>query len=298
MKKILTLIIICSNITYAKEISISFDDAPMRSMAFYSGGQRTIQLIKTLKEKNVDEVIFYVNPGKIKKPEDLKRLQLYHKAGHLIGNHTFNHLSASKSSTKDFIDSVIKTDQFLKKNKLLSPYFRYPYLKRGETIQKIRKLKKSISKLGYIDGYVTIDNYDWYMNHLFQKSLKKGIKLNLNNLKRFYVESLMKSVTFYDELAQKVLKRSPRHVLLLHENDISTLFIGDLIDELRTKGWKIIAPGVSYEDPDLSMYPDVFKHGQGRVVSKALELGYPGRISSGYENEKVLDSLYSKYEIE
>ena len=152
--------------------------------------------------------------------------------------------------------------------------------------------------MGYLDGYVTIDNYDWYMNHLFQQSLKQGKKVNFNKLRSFYVETLMKSINFYDNLAVKVLKRSPKHVLLLHENDISALFIGDLIDHLRLKGWKIINPIDSYSDPDLTIYPDVLKHGQGRVASKAIELGYKGSTSSGYEDEKTLESLYKSYGVE
>lgn len=281
-----------------KEISLSFDDAPMSDGFYYTGLQRTNELIKGLKKASVNQVIFYANPGKVINPSRLKRLKSYHKAGHLIGNHTFDHLSADKNSVKDFIDSFLKADMFLKKEKLLTPYFRYPYLRRGRDLKKVRSLRTQIQKHGYQDGYVTIDNYDWYMNHLFQNSLKAGHKVNFKRLKEFYIETLMKSINFYDELAIKTLKRSPKHILLLHENDLAALFVDDLVIHLKSKGWKVIDPITSYNDPDLNVYPDIIEHNQGRVVSKAIELGYRGQLKSGYEDEKVLEQLYQKYGVD
>lgn len=282
----------------AKEISISFDDAPMGDGKYFSGKERTEKLIKALKASGVAQAIFYANPGKVTNEEKLNRLKSYQRAGHLIGNHTFDHISADKNTVEDFMESVMKADVFLKKEQLLTPYFRYPYLRRGKTISKVRSLRKQISKQGYKDGYITIDNYDWYMNHLFQKSLKANKKINLENLKKYYIEILMKSIDFYDELAIKTLSRSPKHVLLLHENDLAALFIDDLVLHLKSRGWKIINTIDSYNDPDLSVYPDILKHNQGRVASKAIEQGYTGKIYSGYEDEKVLETLYKSYGVE
>lgn len=283
------------NVILKKRISLSFDDAPMGDSYYYTGAKRAEELIAALRRAKVDKVIFYANPGKINSEEKSQRLVDYKKAGHLIGNHTQNHISAEKVTVNTFLDDFLTADDYLRKNGLLSTYFRYPYLRRGEEINDVRKIREEIIKKGYTDAYVTIDNYDWYMNSLFQESVKNGEAINFEKLKQFYIETLMKSVEFYDELALKTLDRSPRHVLLLHENDLAALFIDDFIVHLRQSGWEISTPEYSYGDPDLSIYPDIEKHNQGRVVSKAIELGYKGKLSSGYEDEKVLEELYERY---
>lgn len=49
------------------------------------------------------------------------------------------------------------------------------------------------------------------------------------------IEVLWDAVKFYDKLAKEVLGRSSKHVLLLHENDLAALFVGDLAKFLQKK---------------------------------------------------------------
>ena len=299
MMKIFLITLFCfSSLAYSKEISISFDDAPRGDNHYFPGEQRAGKIIKALKKVGVDKVIFYSNPGKIKKDkEKFDRLMRYHKAGHLIGNHTFDHLSANKVTSEEFLKNFNLADDYLVKMKVRSKFFRYPYLRRGETQKKINTIHKEIIERGYIDGYVTVDNYDFYMDHLFQQALKNKKKINFGNLKKFYVETLMKSVRFFDNLSTKELKHEAKHVLLLHENDLAALFIEDLIFQLKLEGWKIISPEESYKDLKLSKFPTSPKavHGQGRVVSLLTAKGYKGKITSGFESEKVLERLFTEY---
>jgi len=55
------------------------------------------------------------------------------------------------------------------------------------------------------------------------------------------------------QLAIPVLAQLPEHyaaqVMLLHEADVTTMFLGDLVKSLRAHGWKIVSPDTSYRDP-------------------------------------------------
>lgn len=290
------MIVLALNVQ-AKEISLSFDDAPRGDGEYFSGELRSKRLVSELKKANVEQVIFYANPSKVNNFEKRVRLHYYKRSGHLIGNHTFDHISADKNSVSLFLENVALADEYLKEENLFSPYFRFPYLHRGKTLSKIRQIQSGVESMNLVDGYVTIDNYDYYMDKLFQKALYREKKVNLENLKAFYVETLMKSVNFYDALAQKFIGRSPKHVLLLHENDLAALFIGDLIIRLREEGWSIITPVEAYKDKDLSAFPFVLQHGQGRVTAKAIESGYQGVLSSGFEDEEVLKELFTSYNV-
>ena len=105
------------------------------------------------------------------------------------------------------------------------------------------------------------------MDSLFQQAVKDKKIINFSQLKKFYVETIMKSIEFYNELGTKNLSATPKHVLLLHENDLAALFISDLVKELRNKGWKIISQG------------------------------FKGETRSGFEDERVLDQIFKDYKI-
>ena len=281
-----------------KEISLSFDDAPRRGGLIYTGLERTQQIIQELEKVKVDRAAFFVNTRKLPKGHGLERVKMYQKAGHLIGNHTHRHINIKTATTKEYLADFDKADIILKKHMLLDPFFRYPYLRRGKTFKEVNSIHQYILKKGYIDAFVTVDNFDFYMEDLFQKALQRGEKINFEHLKKFYIETLYKGVEFYDELAIKALGKKVKHVMLLHENDLAALFIGDFVKHLRSKGWKIITPEESYEDPVTKHFPKtVLDHGSGRVNALAVEASYADAIRSGLESTEVLDGLFKEYEV-
>jgi len=103
---------------------------------------------------------------------------------------------------------------------------------------------------------------------------------------------------FYDNIAQKTLGRSPKHVLLLHENDMAALFIADLIEHIRLQGWKVISPQEAYEDPIASTIPDVLFNGQGRVAAIAKSKGWDEKLLiDGGSSEVYLDNYFQKHHV-
>jgi len=108
---------------------------------------------------------------------------------------------------------------------------------------------------------------------------------------------LLNNIEFYDDIAVSTLGRSPKHVLLLHENEIAALFIGDLIDRIRAKGWKIISPTEAYTDPIAEMYdPSYVLTGQGRVAAIAHSKGISeSRLKNQNEDQSYLDNKAIEY---
>jgi hypothetical protein len=142
------------------------------------------------------------------------------------------------------------------------------------------------------NGYVTIDNYDWYINHLVKQAKESGKTIDQEKLRKVYVDHIFNSILFYDKIAREQLGRTPKHVLLLHENDLAALFLGDLIAHLKDNGWKIITPREAYRDPIAAYQPDVLFNGQGRVAAIAREKGIePKKLVQVSEDEEFLDAL-------
>ena len=222
----------------------------------------------------------------------------YTEAGHILGNHSHTHRHIHEIGADAYAGDVAKADSILRNYHSYLPWFRYPFLNEGRTTGARDSIRLALKTLGLTNGYVTVDNYDWYLNHLLRLASDQNKNINTSRLRDVYVEHIYGSIKFYDEVAEKHLGRSPRHILLLHENDLAALFLGDLIEHLRQKGWKIISPREAYKDPISSQIPDVLFNGQGRVAAIAREKGTPAHeLVQKSEDEVFLEHLVAQRKV-
>ncbi|MCJ8318053.1 MAG: polysaccharide deacetylase family protein [Colwellia sp.] len=278
----------------AKELAISFDDSPRFARGYFDGQTRANKLIETLKKHNVEQVAFF-SVSKNLDSEGINRLKLYANAGHIIANHTNSHPNFNQLDLIDYQQDFIKADKHLRQFKTYKKLFRFPYLREGNTVEKRDGMRTTLEQLGYINAYITLNNYDWYIENLFQKAIKDNAKLNFDKLRKFYVDVLVQSIEYYDDMAEKHLGRSPKHMLLLHEMDITALFIGDLVDELRSRGWKIISPEQAYTDEIAHYKTDrILKHNPGRIGEIARDKGQTKGLWHESCDENYLDIRFAK----
>lgn len=280
--------------TFAKEIAITFDDSPRAAHGYFDGPTRAKKLIENLKQHSVNQVAFFSVSQRLD-DEGKKRLSAYSDAGHIIANHTHTHPNINKLNLNDYTNDFLIADSELHAYKNFRKWFRFPYLREGDTLEKRDGMRALLKQKGYINAYITLNNYDWYIENLFQKAIKEGVEINFSALKQFYVDVIMQSIQYYEQMAATHLGRSPKHVLLLHEMDISALFIGDLINELRNQGWKIITPEQAYTDP-ISEYKaeKPMKYNPGRVAEIAKSKGQKKGLWHKTLDEKYLLSRFEK----
>lgn len=260
----------------AQEIAITFDDAPTSSSTIFEGMDRTTRIIEQLRSAGVPEVLFFVITKQIDSVGQA-RLHRYTGAGHRIANHTQSHQWIHRMGCKNYLDDISKAHELLRTMPGYVPLFRYPFLDEGRSRPVRDSIRNHLDSLGLKNGYVTIDNYDWYINTLVNRAKTENAAIDYDKLRDFYIEHIWNSIRFYDAIAQRAIGRSPKHVLLLHENDLSAMFIGDLIRYLREQGWKIISPTEAFTDPIAEVIPDVLFNGQGRVGAIAFSMGIPAK---------------------
>ncbi len=118
-----------SSITYAKEIALTFDDAPMDSSINFETQARTQLLIKKLKALNVPPVIIFSNACKRADSNSvIQQLNDYKNAGHKIGNHTCTHLRLDEVGFGSFSKDAENGDKILSPLLAGQKFFRFPYL--------------------------------------------------------------------------------------------------------------------------------------------------------------------------
>lgn len=290
---IIAAVLVYAGTAEAREIALTFDDAPMPDSPIMTGDARTPMLIEALKKAGVKQAAFFAVP-RSRTPAELARLIAYARAGHLIANHSNTHRNLRELTADEYLADIADADAILKSMPNFRAWFRFPFLSEGDTREKRDAVRAGLRAMNYAQGYVTVDNYDWYLNGLANDAKKAGKTIDQRALRDLYVETLMDAVKFYDNIAVKTLGRSPRHVLLLHENDLAAQFVGDLVAALRKDGWTIISATAAYEDPIAKIEPDTLFLGQGRVAAIAHAAGTKGRdLVPETEEETVLDKRFA-----
>lgn len=275
-----------------KRITLSFDDAPRGAGPMFSGDERAARLIRTLASATKVPVVFFVTPRGFERAGGRERIERYAAAGHLIANHTDRHPWLSRTETEEYLAGVDTAERLLAGIENRRPWFRFPYLDEGTPREKRDRVRAGLAKRGLRNGYVTVDNYDWYIESKWQAAVKQGRSVNMEALRDVYVEMLTGAVEFYDQAAVEALGRSPAHVLLLHENDLAAMFVGDLVAALREAGWSVISPDEAYADPVAERVPHTLATRQGHIGALAIESGRtPNTMTHLAIEETQIDAL-------
>lgn len=276
-------------LAFSKQIAITIDDGPMAS-TYLSGTERTEKIITALKE-SYTQATFFINPKKMNK-EGAERVEAYDKATHLIANHSFSHLDLNTTDAQTFSQDIKNAHALIDKKYLNSTrWFRFPYLHEGDTPEKRNAVRATLKELGLENGYVTINTYDWHMNTIFQNAMKAKKEVNLEEFKKIYIRVLLDAANYYDKMAVESIGRSPRHTLLLHENDLAALFLKDLIVALKKDGWQIITAAYAYQDPIAKFETNVlFKRNPGRIGEIAHDKNWKGNLWHEACDEKYLEN--------
>ncbi len=260
-----------------KRIALTFDDIPRHPGAFFSEDERTRRMLEQLDEAGNVQAAFFLNPGKIaERPGAEKRISRYVAAGHVIANHTSTHHQLSDTDVPTYLADIDAAETWLKGRDGYRPWFRFPYLDEGRR-NKVKRdaIRAGLADRGLANGYVTVDASDWFYEQAVTDAITAGREIDMDALRDLYVESHVQSAEFTDGLARKALGRSPAHVMLLHETDLSALYLGDLVAGLKAEGWTIISADQAFADPISQLQPDV-PSAQGTLIEAlAWEQGFP-----------------------
>ena len=166
-------------------------------------------------------------------------------------------------------------------------------LKEGDTLERRDKMRAFLKQRGYRMGYVTIDASDWYIDERLRARLAANPKADLNGYRDYYLNHLWERAIYYDGLSRKALGRSVKHTLLIHHNVLNELFLPDVLDMFKKKGWRLIDAADAFKDPIFSAAPNILPAGESIVWAVAKESGkfedvlrYPGE-DGDYEKAKM-----------
>ena len=282
-----------------RRIALTYDDAPKPDGAFMTGAARTQALIQALKDGDVSEAGIFVTTSNIKSDIERARVLAFANAGHIIANHSHSHSWLKDTGADAYLADIDRAEAILKDFPNRRPWFRFPYLDEGRKQAKHDAVHAGLKARGLMNGYVTVDTFDWYIDGLAAKAKRSGICTNEtafdSALKTFYVNAIVEASVFFDDMAREYLGRSPAHTLLLHENDIAAMYADDLAEGLRNAGWEIIPVTEAFKDPLANDIPKTLFNGGGRIAAHARVEGADYKdLFHWSADEKAIDKRFNR----
>lgn len=285
---------ITKNPKFKGKISITIDDPNTANSPLLSWHERNTMLIKHFKTNGLCGML-YVCGKRIDNENGKVLLNQWVNEGNFLGNHSYSHMyyHSEKVTSEIFSKDIEKCEKLLLNYPNFKRFFRFPFLKEGNSKEKRNTMRSYLKNKNYLNGAVSVDASDWYINQRMTKKLKNNPKISLEPYFNYYIKHIKNRVEFYDSISRELFNRNISHTLLLHHNLLNALFLGKLISSLKKDGWEIINALDAYKDPIYKSQPDIVPAGESIVWSCAKESGkyqsilrYPGEDSI-YEKESM-----------
>jgi peptidoglycan/xylan/chitin deacetylase (PgdA/CDA1 family) len=264
-----------SPVACGQTIALTFDDGPdMVDTAGLSPAARNEAILRQLADAHLKSILFVTRTDG--NPKRMALIRRWGIEGHKIGNHTATHPDFDKVSLAEYEQELLTCDKAIRDLPGFTRRFRFPYLKEGNTIEKRDGFRAFLDSNSYIAGPVSVDSSDWSYSARLSDQLEKDRHSDTRPYLDAYLQHLYSRAQFYDGLSRVVLGRSIAHVLLLHHNLINAMFLKDVIQMFRDKGWTLIDSEAAFKDPVYAMRPDILPAGESILWALAKQKGVSG----------------------
>lgn len=194
---------------------------------------------------------------------------------------------------------VMACDEIIRAMPGYQKWFRFTFLREGNTPEKRDGMRSFLSAHGYRNAYVSLDTSDWRLDSKLIEVLERNPKADLAPIRRAYLAHIRQRALAYRALAHKLQGRDIPQVLLLHHNLINALWLDDVIAQFKDMGWTITTPAAAFADPVYALQPDRAAPGQSLLLSMARTLGlgkFEGWERLVDDGDAEIDTLKAAYE--
>jgi peptidoglycan/xylan/chitin deacetylase (PgdA/CDA1 family) len=280
----------------AENLAITFDDLPLNGTLALNMTRAAIvtDVLAILKKSGVPQVYGFVNAKKLEGDADgAEALKLWVDGGQRVGNHTYSHSDLTKEAAETFLIDVRQDEPALE---LLDRgdtwrWFRYPYLREGESVKKRRTVRTQLLASGYRIAQVTLDYEDYLWNSAYARCIAKGDAKSIAWLHSSYMTIASQYLDVDRQLADSVFGRKISHVLLLHLGAYSSVILPELFDLLRSKGFIFVTLEEAQQDPAYQTDPDAGSSDGGTLLEQwmdARKLKYPPVPKKPYKEMETI----------
>jgi peptidoglycan/xylan/chitin deacetylase (PgdA/CDA1 family) len=277
-----------------QKVALSLDDAPfLRPAQRLPGPAQHRAMMEALKARKVQAILFVngVNGGDTTEGKAI--LRAWGEAGHLLANHSYSHwdLNAEEVSLEAYTADVLRGEALISGLKGFTRLYRYPFLRAGSTVAKRDGFYAFLRDRGDAIGHVSIDTADYLLDERLRYRLEMDPGADLTPYRDLYLKHLWACARFYDAWSREVFGRPIPHVILMHSRLLNGLFLGDVIDFFRARGWTWIEPMEAFKDPAYALMPRNLPGGEALAEAVAAERKEQGFVKAWRAGAKDPDDL-------
>jgi peptidoglycan/xylan/chitin deacetylase (PgdA/CDA1 family) len=188
-------------------------------------------------------------------------LERWVAAGQELGNHSYDHPNYSTTPFEAYREDMDRARRELEA--LLEPhgrrlrFFRFPFLREGDTPEKVAAMRRYLEETGQRNLPVTLDNQDWSYNGPWLEAKKAGDEATAAAIADDYHAALRISVRHHERRGDRLLGRTTPQILLLHANAIGAAEWGRLFEWLEETGHRFARADEVLTEPVLADPPAV-----------------------------------------
>ncbi len=277
MKLVLAASVLASTAAaQGQEVALTFDDLPRHAKLppGLTRAQVIESILKSLRAGDAPRVYGFVNGRKLEdEPSEIEVLRLWLAAGYPLGNHSYSHMDLHANDARAFEEDVVANERLLSS---LMPqggwkWFRYPYLREGDELEKRRAVRKMLLERGYRIAQTTLDFEDFLWNDPYARCVAKSDLQAIEWLKESYMDTAAEYIRLGQEMSRMIYGRDIKHVMLLHVGGFQTVMLPNLLDRLERGGFQLITLEDAESDPAYENDPDLPSRWGGTLLEQILE---------------------------
>ena len=251
----LTLALLLAAAVPARPILITVDDLPLSTGLHRTPAEReavTRGLLAALARHGI-RAVGLVTGANHPAPGDLSLLELWLRAGHELGNHSFGHLDYTRTDPEAYAADVERQraflESFLRERGQALRFFRFPYLREGDTPGKLEAMRAYLARSGQRDLPVSIDHQDWSFEEPWVEAKRSGDQVTLRRLAEDYQAALRLHVRHFEAMSEQLFSRPVPEVLLLHPGQVGVDQWDELFSWLKATGHRFATADEVMADP-------------------------------------------------
>jgi peptidoglycan/xylan/chitin deacetylase (PgdA/CDA1 family) len=281
MKKLINLcgaavFVACAAGAHAQSVAFTFDDGPkLTPTPLLSPQQRNQAMLDALARHKAKAALFVTCANGANEAGGYALAEAWGRAGHMVGNHTMTHpdLNSATVSLRQYEQEVIDCDRIIAPLPGYAKWFRYTFLREGNTPEKRDGMRAFLQEHGYRNAYVSLDTSDWRLDDKLRQVLAADPKADVEPIRQAYLGHIRQRALAYRDLSRQLLGRDIPQVILMHHNLASALWLDDVISQFEAMGWKVTSAAEAFADAVYEMVPERPVPGQSLLLSIARSRG-------------------------
>lgn len=217
-------------------------------------------LLGHLKDHGI-EAVGLVTWRNVRDAGDRALLEQWLAAGHELGNHSYSHPNYSTTPFEAYREDMDRARAEIEA--LLEPhgrhlrFFRFPFLREGDTPEKVAAMRAYLEKSGQQNLPVTLDNQDWSFDRPWTEARRAGDAAGAAAVAEDYHAALRISIRHHERRGDRLLDKTTPQILLLHANAIGAAEWGRLFEWLEGTGHRFARADEVLAEPLLADPPAI-----------------------------------------